>query len=410
MICPKCGFSQPEDIYCASCGVNIHKFSRRKRKKQYILGACIALGCAAVLLAATYFYPFYRKPEKQDSQEKGSRTEQTVSNQKGSSESKTAGLTTDARTPEPQKDTKPPPRNIEKPPSPASADNRSTDKPPAQVEGERHKAQPEAAKGELTALQWFEKGRSLDNDSDEEIGYYKKTIELDPDFAPAHFRLGAIYFRQADYDLADQEFTKFLQFATEEDKLLYDIYAYYSLAEVELLSSKKEKTEAEGKSEGEEVQAETKREDKEGTETQEDREASQEAKATVKFSSVRGHIRIPVLLNGTLQADMLLDTGAGVTILTKEVAATLGLKINRSRSIALKTIANDVRVPLARLDSIQFGELRKREFTVAVSDLNLGGGGFDGILGMDFLGDYDIRIDKEKNEIVLNSATSSHSR
>ena len=410
MICPKCGFSQPDDIYCASCGVNIHKFSRIKRKKQYMLGACIALGCTATLLAATYFYPFYRKPEKQDSKEKGSRTEQTVLEQKGPSESRTAGLTTDARPPEAQRDTKPPPRNIEKLPSSSTPDIRSTDKPSAQIEKERDKAQPEVAKGELTALQWFEKGRSLDNDSDEEIGYYKKAIELDPDFAPAQFRLGAIHFRQADYDLADQEFAKFLQFATEEDKQLYDIYAYYSLAEVEILSSKKEKTEGEGKPEGEGVQAEAKREDKEGTETQEDREASQEAKTTVKFSSVRGHIRIPVLLNGALQADMLLDTGAGVTILTKEVAATLGLKINRSSSIALKTIASDVRVPLAKLDTIQFGELRKKAFTVAVSDLNLGEGGFDGILGMDFLGDYDIRIDKEKNEIVLNSGTSAHSR
>ena len=41
-VCPKCGFSQPDDYYCASCGVNIEKYVKKKRKKLLRIAVVIA--------------------------------------------------------------------------------------------------------------------------------------------------------------------------------------------------------------------------------------------------------------------------------------------------------------------------------------------------------------------------------
>ena len=52
MICPKCGFSQPDDYYCAQCGVNVEKYVKKKRKKRFNLGLIITvLSIAALSLA-----------------------------------------------------------------------------------------------------------------------------------------------------------------------------------------------------------------------------------------------------------------------------------------------------------------------------------------------------------------------
>jgi hypothetical protein len=34
MICPKCGFSQPDTSYCANCGVSVEKFRRKRRNRR----------------------------------------------------------------------------------------------------------------------------------------------------------------------------------------------------------------------------------------------------------------------------------------------------------------------------------------------------------------------------------------
>jgi hypothetical protein len=47
------------------------------------------------------------------------------------------------------------------------------------------------------------------------------------------------------------------------------------------------------------------------------------------------------------------------------------------------------------------GDLRKTDFPVAVSDLPFAGHAFDGILGMDFLKDFNIFINNQSDELIL---------
>jgi predicted aspartyl protease len=72
------------------------------------------------------------------------------------------------------------------------------------------------------------------------------------------------------------------------------------------------------------------------------------------------------------------------------------------KSIKLRTVAANVQARVATLDSITVGEFTKTDFPVAVVDLGPENNKrFDGILGMDFLSTYIIRIDNQTSSIFL---------
>lgn len=258
------------------------------------------------------------------------------------------------------------------------------------------------------AREWFEKGRALDDESEGEIQCYQKAIELDPEFAPAYYCLGAIYCRQANYELADQEFAKFLKYASEADRRAYDIYVYYSPSDVERLSEEKVKDQAPAEEAEKEKPSEAEEETEEPTGEERDQETSEEVMTVVRFESIDGHIVVPVVLNGFLETSVLVDTGAGITVLSRELAQKLQLEGQPDHSITLKTMAIDIQAQLATLDTIQVGNLIQNNLHVAIIDLPLGEKGkFEGILGMDFMSNYKIHIDNENKRILLSPAKKS---
>ncbi|MEJ2236419.1 MAG: aspartyl protease family protein, partial [Syntrophobacterales bacterium] len=256
----------------------------------------------------------------------------------------------------------------------------------------RGEPQSETKESTLTSKAWFEKGLRLDDDSDSEIAFYQKAIELDPKFAPAYYRLGAIYFRQAEYDLAAENFSSFLLYASETDRQTYNIELYFSPEDLEALRETTEEPIPE------EVEQEVAAEPAEVEST----EASEQVESIVRFSTSNGHMVVPVLLNESRNTSLLFDTGASITVLSTKLAQSLGLRAAAGKTIRLKTVAADVKAKVATLDSITVGGVSRSDFPVAVVDLDLDKSGrFDGILGMDFLGNYAIRIDNQANRIFL---------
>lgn len=58
MICPKCGFEQPDDIFCASCGVNVKQFSSKSFKIPVKSSTVIFILMALFIAGLTiFFYP-----------------------------------------------------------------------------------------------------------------------------------------------------------------------------------------------------------------------------------------------------------------------------------------------------------------------------------------------------------------
>jgi len=405
MICPKCGFEQPDDIYCAFCGVNIEKYAEQRKKRRYKGGMLGALVIIAAISVAAYVVSFRKTgtPERigedeykgglaQLGQETSSELNagQPEAGRRHSQEETARGPSNKSR------------RGREKANKRMGQYGENNDRSlssSAAREGTEGLVGEEPEEGESTAEQWLEKGRALDDDSDAEVKCYEMAISLDPEFAPAYYRLGAIHYRHANHELADQHFAKFVKYATEADWEAYDIYVYYSLADVDRISGEAETA----LEKGEEVTpGETGPEvEKTGIEKASE-ETSDEVMTIVKFSPVDGHVMVPVVLNDFLQATVMVDTGAGITILSRELARDLGLTGQAAHPITLKTIAKDVAGQLVTLDSIQIGDLRKDHFPVAITDLPLGENGhFHGILGMDFMNNYIIQIDNERRSIAL---------
>ena len=412
MVCPKCGFSQPDDYYCANCGVNIEKYAQRKRKKRgYAFGIAIVFLSIGAIAVTRYVQTSHRNEKAKSVSETGYEKSGPASKRTVQTEPKIERKEGVKRSSERRVASRPEAKGKLRPSRPA-VEGRSERGPggaPTQKAEEEVKSRRQEV--QLTASQWFEKGRELDDDSELEMESYLKAVKLDPKFAPAYYYLGAIYYRRADYERAEAEFVKFLQHASEEERIEYDIYLYYSDEDLEGLLEIGEQAsqttkEASGEAGPEVVAEEAGEVDREtvgeepGSERSDERE--EEVQTIVKFTSHNGQILVPVVLNGSVSTNVLLDTGSGMTIISTELARDVGLKVARDRGIKLRTIASDVQAVLGRLDSIELGDLRRDNFPVAVSDLKLGEQRrFDGILGMDFLNNYAIHIDNMNSRILL---------
>ncbi len=395
MKCPKCGFGQPDDIYCALCGINIRRYARTRKKQHYKIGLfALLIGIAGLAVANHFISPSihnriektaeseFNKPSTQLYQETSS---DMITRRTGSAPS-----TSKDRRPENQ-----------------VFDTEQFDFESSQGNEEDYsQAKKELTGQPETAPQWLEKGKSLDDDSEAEEKCYKKAIELDSRFAPAAFRLAAIYFRQGEYELADNHFADFLKYASDQEKQTYNIYLYYSLDDVERLS---ESLRQEAAEQLEEKQTPSRAEGETDESLSDEETASEmheEVMTVVEFHPTNGHITVPVVLNGSFTATALVDTGAGITILAREVAQELGLRESTDNSITLRTMALDIHAQLSQLDSIQVGDLSRYNFPVAIAPDGFGTKAkFNGILGMDFMKNYIIQIDNEKNKFILAPKT-----
>jgi len=289
MICPKCGFDQPDDAYCAFCGISIQKYRRERRKKQYVVYALVSLVVIAGIFIFINSIDQVKTPESAT----------PYAEKKGEDRIKDVDLPGTARDRFQATQESRTPRDIDR--RRRSASKRESFFRPERLEvegpGEIEPsetlplAEPTAGSitetdgGEtLTAIEWFEKGRALDDESESEIEFYEKALELNPEFAPAHYRLGAIHFRRARYELADQEFAKFIEHASESERHTYDIYVYYSPSDMERLSEAAVTEEASAEQEKKEASAEAPGSEKgaSGEFEEEEKEALSEAEETAK--------------------------------------------------------------------------------------------------------------------------------
>lgn len=109
--------------------------------------------------------------------------------------------------------------------------------------------------------------------------------------------------------------------------------------------------------------------------------------------TVRGNkVLVPVTLsfrNETIQARMLLDTGASVTTISPQLASRLGIRPEHtSRSVGRVADGSFITAYNTVVDYMQVGPKTKHSVEVAVLPMNGPAMGFDGLLGMNFLGDF----------------------
>jgi aspartyl protease len=130
---------------------------------------------------------------------------------------------------------------------------------------------------------------------------------------------------------------------------------------------------------------------------------STQGKVTIPIE-VRGrHIIVAVTFNDSVTANLVLDTGAGQTMISKRIANDLRLYSTGAGTRI--GVGGAVSVPTATLDAIRVGDADVKNMHVSIHDLPLNA--FEeGLLGMDFLGRFQMSLDIEKRVLILSPRKS----
>ncbi len=118
----------------------------------------------------------------------------------------------------------------------------------------------------------------------------------------------------------------------------------------------------------------------------------------VPLQKNENNVLVDVSVNG-FSRRFVLDTGASLTVLSAKFAREIELLPVDSEFIVLNTANGVVRAPLATVDSIGLGNAIVRNVKVAILD-NMGP--VEGLLGLNFLNQFDIDIDHSIGEMILS--------
>ncbi len=120
----------------------------------------------------------------------------------------------------------------------------------------------------------------------------------------------------------------------------------------------------------------------------------------VRFS--QREIFVEVKLNGRDYL-MMLDTGAGITVIDQPVAQALHLPPGERMNVL--GASGQGAASVTRLASLQIGGVHLRDVQVAVTDLGLirliGGGRFGGVLGFNVLNRFRVTLDYHRRTVML---------
>jgi clan AA aspartic protease (TIGR02281 family) len=112
-----------------------------------------------------------------------------------------------------------------------------------------------------------------------------------------------------------------------------------------------------------------------------------------------GHYMVEVLINGNIRADLMVDTGASMVILSNRLGERLGTLYNNNLpKMEFHTAGGKVETPLFILDSLQLGDATVLNVEAST---NPNFQGMDGLLGMSFLGEFKMEMDRERSELIL---------
>lgn len=139
--------------------------------------------------------------------------------------------------------------------------------------------------------------------------------------------------------------------------------------------------------------------------------ASSAPEAAAKTSAT-GAIMIPVKIqgtkvsvpvtfvsgNGSVTGNLAVDTGASQTMISKRIARDLRLQSIASEG--RRGIGGSVIVDVGRVDSVKVGDAEAQNMRVSIHDFTLDPS-YEGLLGFDFLGRYQMSVDTEKQVMVL---------
>ncbi|MFV1951800.1 MAG: TIGR02281 family clan AA aspartic protease, partial [Nitrospinota bacterium] len=119
----------------------------------------------------------------------------------------------------------------------------------------------------------------------------------------------------------------------------------------------------------------------------------------IDLKPVGSNFLAQALLNRSIKADLMVDTGASITLISRAVADKLGLKHDLNLpKLPFSTAGGIVWQPLVMLKSIKVGDAEVKNVEVSVSSKFKG---LDGLLGMNFLDEFNISLNSTSGKLIL---------
>ena len=123
--------------------------------------------------------------------------------------------------------------------------------------------------------------------------------------------------------------------------------------------------------------------------------------ANVPLSRSRNQFVVTASLDGQREVRLLIDTGASVTIVTPAILESLGYVLG-GRTGKFATANGEVDAPLVRIQSLTVGGQEVSPITVGAISLSRPSASFDGLLGMNFLQQFEFSLDQQRGVLELH--------
>jgi predicted aspartyl protease len=110
-------------------------------------------------------------------------------------------------------------------------------------------------------------------------------------------------------------------------------------------------------------------------------------------------IMVTAKVNGGTSANLMLDTGASVTVINPRVLAAMGVGSAQALRGSVKGATGSADVLFVPVQSIEVGSARSGPLRIAAHDVDLSQG--DGLLGRDFLDQFTVTIDSTAGVVTI---------
>jgi len=108
---------------------------------------------------------------------------------------------------------------------------------------------------------------------------------------------------------------------------------------------------------------------------------------------------VSALLNRKVSGGLILDTGATSTVISRRIASLLSIRA--TATMMGQTVGGLITAPIARLSSLKIGTAELTNLSVIIHDFSRDPR-IEGLLGMDFLGQFRVSLDTQKQLLILS--------